>query len=195
MNIAAIVQSRQDLHDAFFEDRDQELLDFLQFETNNIEDQEMDQLQIKAGIGDPAVLAGLKRVGITSASMTAFMLLPLVRLAWADSKIQNGEFESLLKAAADDGIAYGTPAYRLLNRWLEERPTEKILDAWRSYAQALARELDAASLEAFRLATLGRAHRVAKASGGILGMGEKISDNERQVLNDLANALVKPNDQ
>ena len=155
----------------------------------------MDQLQTKAGIADPEVLADLKRVGITSASMTAFMLLPLVRLAWADSKIQNGEFESLLKAADDDGIAYGTPAYRLLNRWLEERPTEKVLDAWRNYAQALARELDEASLESFRQATLGRARRVAEASGGIFGLGEKISENERHVLHDLANALAKPDNQ
>lgn len=195
MNIAAIALHRQELHDAFFEDRDQELLDFLRFETKTNEEQELDQLQTKAGIGDPEVLASLKRVGITAASMTAFMLLPLVRLAWADSKIQNGEFESLLKAADDDGIAYGTPAYRLLNRWLEERPTEKVMDAWRNYAQALARELDEASLESFRQATLGRARRVAEASGGIFGLGEKISDNERHVLHDLANALAKPNSQ
>ena len=193
MNVDAIDRHRQKLHDAFFEDRDQELLDFLRFETRTTEEQEMDQLQTKAGIGDPEVLAGLKRVGITSASMTAFMLLPLVRLAWADSKIQNGEFESLLNAAADDGIAYGTPAYRLLNRWLEERPSEKVLDAWRNYAHALARELDEASLEFFRQATLGRAHRLAEASGGIFGLGEKISDIERHVLKDLANALAKPN--
>ncbi len=195
MNNAAIARHRQELHDAFFEDRDQELLDFLRFETKTIEEQEMDQLQSTAGIDDPEVLADLKRVGITSASMTAFMLLPLVRLAWADSKIQNGEFESLLKAADDDGIAYGTPAYRLLNRWLEERPTEKVLDAWRNYAQALARELDEASLESFRQATLGRARRVAEASGGIFGLGEKISENERHVLHDLANALAKPDNQ
>ena len=192
MNIAVIAQHRQALHDAFFEDRDQELLDFLQFETLTAEEQERDQLQERAGISDPDVLNALSRVGITSASMTAFMLLPLVRLAWADSRIQNGEFESILKAACDDGIAYGTPAYRLLNRWLEERPTEKMLDAWWKYAQALSRELDDASLEAFRQATLGRARRVAEASGGLLGLGEKISEYERHVLNDLANAFLRP---
>ena len=191
MNTESIAQHRQAYHDAFFEERDQELLDFLRFETEPTDEQERHQLQTAAGIDDPEVLDALKRVGITSASMTAFMLLPLVRLAWADSKIQDGEFEYLLKAATDDGIAYGTPAYRLLNRWLEERPTEKILDAWWQYAQALARELDETSLAAFREATLGRARRVAEASGGILGMGEKISDNERHVLNDLTHALTK----
>ena len=128
MNQTSIDQHRQDLHDAFFQERDQELLDFLRFESETTEEQEREQLQTIAGISNPLVLDALDRVGVTSASMTAFMLLPLVRLAWADSKIQNSEFDALLKAATEDGIAYGTPAYRLLNRWLEERPTEKMLD-------------------------------------------------------------------
>ncbi|HUP79485.1 MAG TPA: hypothetical protein VM260_13115 [Pirellula sp.] len=192
MKKSSIDKHRQDLHDAFFQERDQELLDFLRFESETAEEQEREQLQTMAGISDPFVLDALDRVGVTSASMTAFMLLPLVRLAWADSKIQNSEFDSLLKAATEDGIAYGTPAYRLLNRWLEERPTEKMLDAWWKYAQALARELDDTSLEEFRKGTLGRARRLAEASGGILGLGERISENERHVLNDIANALTKP---
>lgn len=191
MNSQSLAQQRQQLHDAFFEDRDQELLDFLDFETKTKEEEELDQLQKKAGVSDPNVLEVLKQVGITSTSMDAFMLLPLVRLAWADSRIQDGEFASLLKAADDDGIAYGTPAYRLLSRWLEERPSDKVIEAWQAYARAVARELDDASLAAFQQATLGRARRLAEASGGILGLGEKISGNERLVLMDLANALTK----
>ncbi len=194
MSNVPIAQHRQEMHDAFFQDRDQELLDFLQAEAETLEDQEKNQLQAAAGTHNPEVLDALKRVGITSASMTAFMLLPLVRLAWADSRIQNGEIDSILKAATDDGIVYGSPAYWMLNRWLEERPTEKMLDAWWKYAQALAHELDEASLEAFRHATLGRARRVAEASGGVLGMGTKISESERLVLSDLANSLIRLKD-
>jgi len=192
MNNTTIDKHRQELHDAFFQERDQELLDFLQFELETPEEHETSQLQTIAGTIDPEVLRALRQLGITSASITAFMLLPLVRLAWADARIQNDEIDSILKAAAEDGIAYGTPAYWLLNRWLTERPTEKMLDAWWKYAQTLARELPETSLEAFRHATLGRARRVAEASGGILGMGTKISETEHLVLNDLANALTKP---
>ncbi len=192
MNNQSLAQHRQILHDAFFEDRDQELLDFLEYEMKATDQQEQEQMLIKAGIDNPEVLRTLKRLGVTSESMTAFMLLPLVRLAWADSKMQDSEFESILKAASDDGIAYGTPSYRLLSRWLDEKPTEKMLDAWTKYAQAVARELDEASLDAFRNATLGRARRVAQASGGFLGLGERVSENERHVLQDLAHALTKP---
>ncbi len=191
MNNTDIDKHRQELHDAFFQERDQELLDFLQFEMETPEEHERNQLQTIAGTSDPEVLEALQQVGITSASMTAFMLLPLVRLAWADARIQNDEIDSILKAATEDGIAYGTPAYWLLNRWLRERPTEKMLDAWWKYAQALACKLDETSLAAFRHATLGRARRVAEASGGILGMGSKISEAEHLALNDLANALTR----
>jgi len=191
MSDNVISKHRQELHDAFFQDRDQELLDFLQFESDSLEEKDSSQLLARAGVHDARVAEAIQRAGVTSASMTAFMLLPLVRLAWADSKLQNGEFESLLKAAEDDGIQYGTPAYRLLNRWLEERPTESMLDAWWKYAQALTRELDEASLAAFRDATLGRARRLAESSGGIFGLGEKISESERHVLNDLSHALTK----
>ena len=192
MNNQNLAQHRQNLHDAFFEDRDQELLDFLEFETKTTDEQEREKMQVESGIANTEVLQTLKSLGVTSASMTAFMLLPLVRLAWADSKIQDGEFESILKAASDDGIAYGTPAYRLLNRWLEERPTERMLDAWTKYAHAVARELDETSLDAFRNATLERVRRVADASGGILGLGGKVSENERHVFQDLAHSLSKP---
>lgn len=193
MSDDAISKYRQELHDAFFQDRDQELLDFLQFEANSIAETDSAKLLSQAGIHDPQVADALLRAGVTPASMTAFMLLPLVRLAWADAKLQNGEFETLLKAAEDDGITYGTPAYKLLNRWLEERPTEIMLDAWWKYAQALTRELDENSLAAFRNATLGRARRMAESSGGILGLGEKVSESERHVLHDLSNALTKTN--
>jgi hypothetical protein len=76
MNTESLARHRQNLHDAFFEDRDQELLDFLEYETISKEEEERSALQSKAGISDPQVLEVLERVGITSASINAFMLLP-----------------------------------------------------------------------------------------------------------------------
>jgi hypothetical protein len=190
MTVPDIARHQADLHDAFFEERDQDLKEFLEFEANALECLEPDKMRERAGIRDSEVLDDLRRVGINSSTMTAFMLLPLIRLAWADSKVQDGEFEYILQAAADDGIDHGSPAYRLLNRWLEQRPTDRMLTAWRNYALALARELDRKSLEVIRQATFDRLRRVAQASGGILGFGEKVSENERRVLKDLDSALT-----
>ncbi|MCE3014534.1 MAG: hypothetical protein ACK56W_21010 [Pirellula sp.] len=189
MNQSTFSQYQQSLHDAFFTDPDQELFDFLRSEREEQRDEQRSRLASIAGVHDPKVLETLQRAGITPASMAAFCLLPLVRLAWADESIQDNEDDFILRVATEDGIQYGTPSYRLLSKWLEERPSEKMINAWSSYAQALARELDEASYQSVVAATLGRAQRVAEASGGFLGLGAKVSENEQLVLHDLAHAL------
>lgn len=193
----SIDRRRQALHDAFFLDngsildRDQELLDFLDEQSESKEQIAREELRRAAKIENPAILDKLEKLGITAPAMTAFMLLPLVRLAWADTKMAEGEFHSLLKAADEDGIAYGTPAYRLLSRWLDERPSERMIETWSDYAHALSEELDEESLAALRTATIERAKKIASASGGFLGLGDRVSRDERDVLMDLHLALSK----
>jgi len=193
----SIDRRRQALHDAFFLDngaildRDQELLDFLDEQSESQEQRAREELRRAAKIENPAILDKLEKLGITAPAMTAFMLLPLVRLAWADTKMAEGEFHSLLKAADEDGIAYGTPAYRLLSRWLDERPSERMIETWSDYAHALSEELDEESLAALRTATIERAKKIASASGGFLGLGDRVSRDERDVLMDFHIALSK----
>jgi hypothetical protein len=166
-------------------------LEFLDQVQLGEQQQRQDALQQAAGVKDPEVLARLERLGVGPSAMTAFALLPLVRLAWADTKVSQGEFAALLKAAEEDGIVYGTPSYRLLSRWLDERPSESMVEAWIAYAEALSRELDESSLEVLRQATIERAKRIAEASGGILGLGHRTSHDERNALLDLQRALTK----
>jgi len=193
----SIDRRRQALHDAFFLDRgsildrDQELLDFLEEQSESQEEHAREELRRAAKIENPAILDKLEKLGITAPAMTAFMLLPLVRLAWADTKMAEGEFHSLLKAADEDGISYGTPAYRLLSRWLDQRPSERMIETWSDYAHALSEELDEDSLAALRTATIERAKKIASASGGFLGLGDRVSRGERDVLMDLHIALSK----
>lgn len=184
-------KQRQAMHDAFFADRDQELLEFLDQVGIGEQQQRQDALQQAAGVKDPEVLARLEHLGVGPSAMTAFALLPLVRLAWADTKVSQGEFAALLKAAEEEGIVYGTPSYRLLSRWLDERPSESMVEAWIAYAEALSRELDESSLEVLRQATIERAKRIAEASGGILGLGDRTSHDERNALLDLQRALTR----
>jgi hypothetical protein len=184
-------KERQAMHDAFFADRDQELLEYLGQVGLGEQQQRRDALQQAAGVKDPEVLTRLEQLGVGPSAMTAFALLPLVRLAWADTQISQGEFAALLKAAEEDGIVYGTPSYRLLSRWLDERPSEPMIEAWIAYAEALSKELDETSLEVMRQATIERAKRIAQASGGILGLGDKTSHDERNALLDLQRALIK----
>ncbi len=192
MHNPSLDEYHHELQQAFFQQRDQELLEYLR--SSSAGSETADSLHSLTGVDDPQVFEALHRAGITAESIAAFTLLPLVRVAWADGSVSDNEFGAIMKAAEDEGILEGSVGQRLLHRWLEERPSERMLIAWRAYAQALGRELDDESLEAIKQSTLGRAFRVAESSGGLLGLGNKVSDNERLALEDLANAFDKPID-
>jgi hypothetical protein len=104
-----IDKQHQAMHDAFFMDPDQELLDFLREQEQSQHADSREALRRAAKVDDPRVLEMLERLGVGAAAMTAFSLLPLVRLAWADTRISQSEFAALLKAAQEEGIDYGTP--------------------------------------------------------------------------------------
>ena len=67
-------KQRQALHDAFFTDRDQELLEFLGQVGLEEQQQKQDALQRAAGVKDPEVLARLEHLGVGPSAMTAFAL-------------------------------------------------------------------------------------------------------------------------
>ncbi|MEQ1830491.1 MAG: hypothetical protein ABL921_31335 [Pirellula sp.] len=179
------------LEEEFYRERDRELLDFLESDTS--ETSVRQRLSDVSGILDTKVLDDLTRLGITVESFTALMLLPLVRIAWADGWIQEDERAAILKAAEAENILKGTANYQLLDGWLFERPESKLLEAWTEYAKAVSRTLDTASLEALRKSTLERVHRIADTSGGILGLGigNRITKNEELALLDIERAFAK----
>jgi len=187
------------LEEQFFRERDLELLEYLRSQaveneqqTKSSELQLRNQLAEIAPIDEIEVLDELIRVGITAESFVALTLVPLVRVAWADGAIQDRERDAVLQAAAAEGITVDSANYRLLEGWLDERPQPALLEAWRDYAMAIARDLDAESLAAIRRITMDRARRIADSSGGILGLVNRISKEEDLALIDLARAFDKP---
>ena len=187
------------LKEQFFRERDLELLEYLRSQVVENEQQtQSSELQLRnqlaeiAPIDEIEVLDELIRVGITAESFVALTLVPLVRVAWADGAIHDRERDAILQAAADEGIKVDSANYRLLEGWLDERPQPALLEAWRDYAMALARDLDAESLAAIRRITMDRARRIADSSGGILGLVGRISKEEELALIDLDRAFEKP---
>jgi len=180
------------LEEKFYREKDAELLEYLRSQS----DQELVRTELgKASkIADPNLLDDLIRIGVTVESFTAFSLIPLVRIAWADGEVAELERAAILRAAELEQIAPDSASFRLLDGWLKEGPQPIMLDTWRSYARALAKELDAASLATLKNTTLEQARRVAQAAGGFLGLGNRISKNEELALQDLAYAFDKPSE-
>jgi hypothetical protein len=167
------------LQETFYRERDQELLEFLKSESD---------LEAVSGIHDVEVLDQLTRIGITAESFAALMLIPLVRVAWADGDLEDHERDAVLEAAHSENILKDSPSHRLLEAWLQQPPPPKVLEAWEAYAKVLANVLDSASLAHVKQVTIDRARKVADACGGLLGLGSgnRVSQSEEHALTDLA---------
>jgi hypothetical protein len=175
------------LEDEFFRREDQRLLARLQ----ELQSAEMNReaLAKASGITRPDVLDKLLQLGIRAETLAALSIVPLVEVAWADGTLDAKERRAVLDHAADAGIASGSTAAGLLQAWLERRPERKLLDAWTALVHALRDEVGPEESARLRTELVDRARAVARASGGVLGMGSKVSSAEDAMLAHLEGAF------
>ena len=138
---------------------------------------------------DDATLDRLSELGIKPETALAVMLVPLAAVAWADGSIDARERKAILMAAAERGVAEGTPAHTLLVSWLETRPGAELVEMWRRYVRTLSSALTPGEREQMRDRLLGLARGVAESAGGFLGIGKKVSPAEQLVLDDVASVI------
>lgn len=142
-----------------------------------------------SGITDDAVLTHLDELGIQCDTLAALALVPVVEVAWADGKLDDDERSAVLDAAHEVGIQVGTPAAALLQNWLAVEPGHDTRAAWKEYVAALCKTMDEEKKRKFREGLLARSRAVAEASGGFVGLGSKISGDEKAVLDELEQAF------
>lgn len=144
-----------------------------------------EQLIQASGINDRTVIGKLIDLEIDPDTLAALALVPLVEVAWADHKMDREEREAILEAAGRHGIEPCTPGREMLESWLKERPGRHLLDTWKEYASALVATLRPEMRVALKDSIMGQARAVAEETGGILGLGNKISTAERKMLDEL----------
>jgi hypothetical protein len=188
MNSGGIDPFRQreiGLEEAFFLERDQQLMDKLRDELAALETQQ--KLSHVTGIAEEHVLINLVQAGVRPESLTAVMLVPLVEVAWCDGSVAQGERDAVLNAAVAQGIHPHSAAYGLLKSWLDNRPDPKIIIGWKEYVHELAKITPRETIAAMKKNMLDRAHRVAAAAGGFLGLST-VSRHEQAKIDELAKA-------
>jgi hypothetical protein len=179
---------RKALEEEFFAKQNQRLL--RQLRETMAAKATHEALAAASGITDAAVLAQLAAVDLSSETMAALALVPLVEVAWADGTLDAKERSALLAAAEHAGLSQDSASYQLLEAWLRERPSPKLLAAWKAYVAGLSRTLDVHGKAALKQDLLGRARVIAEAAGGILGLGKRISSAEQAVLTELEHAFA-----
>ncbi len=182
-------ERRKSLEDAFFAQRDRELLEQLRKHYQSSD--QLAALRGVSGIKDDATLQKLADTGVDASVFAALMLVPLVEVAWSDGHVEESEKDAVLKAAETHAIARGTPPYIWLERMLVDRPDPSVLAAWKSYIAELVKELPPTAVEASKTQMLNWVTSVAEAAGGILGFGNKVSTMEQATIHELARAYTR----
>lgn len=174
------------LEEAFFAKKNKELLD--QVKSDLDINTKRDDLKTATGITDDGVLDALSGIGVTSESLAAISIAPMILVAWADGSINDKEREAVMSGAALSGVKADTAAGQMLSGWLTEEPGESLAESWKAYIQAISEKLPAGEKVKLGEQLMERCKKVAEAAGGFLGLGS-VSAKENDVLDMIKSAL------
>jgi hypothetical protein len=176
-----------ELNESFFHMQNQQLLD--EFRDHLAHLDRRAQLMDASGIHDDAVLDRLLSLEIGPERLAALTLVPLVEVAWADGQVRPAERAAVISAAEATGIRPEDDAHQLLDQWLTQKPDAQMLEGWKHYVSALCQTLDEEAARSLKHDVMDRARTVAASAGGILGFGNRISKEEREMLDELERAF------
>jgi hypothetical protein len=178
-------ERRKGLEEAFFKERDQQLIERMRRELDSLEEKQ--RLAAVTGIADDQVLASLVQAGVRTETLAAVALVPLIEVAWCDGTVSPEESDAVLNAAVGQGIQPNSAAYEMLKRWLDAPPEPRIIAVWHDYVREMARRMPKESVVSMKKTIMNRARQVAAAAGGFLGLST-ISKHEHAKLDELSKA-------
>ena len=171
------------LEEEYFRNHDAKLIEKLR-ERGKVEEI-AEALAVKLQVDDPALLRRIMALGVTLDTGPAFLLAPLVQVAWAEGDVTDREREKVLRIATERGIDPSSPAYAQLQAWLRKRPADAVFDTAVEAIKTGLSVLTPAE-RADRIKRIVDACReVASASGGLgrlLGLGTGVSSEEESIL-------------
>lgn len=177
---ALFEERRKALEEEHFRRRNEALLAHMRAEVR--EAREVRALEEASGIADERLLDELVRHGITTETLPAFVLLPLLDVAWADGKIDDYERRALLEDPGARALEPGSAAAVMFSSWLVERPSWELFRFWAEFNRDACQLLGPDSSRAVESDMLRRAKAIAKASGPFLGFGSSVSREEHREL-------------
>jgi hypothetical protein len=169
---------------AYFHKKEQELIKKLQEQV--AKEAERQGLAEEIGISDEIILKTLEELGFSRDLVKVFHFFPLIAVAWADGEVSEKEKDLIFDAAKVWKIEEGTPPYAKLQSWLTERPDPVYQDQILRILKDIENLRTDEKQETFEMNVVSLCRRVAEASGGFLGFGNKVSKEEEEVLDRMA---------
>lgn len=185
------IELRRSKEAEYFHKKEQELVEQLRRRTQR--EAERKEMAEVSGIADDEVLQTLQQLGYTQETIGLLHLVPLVQVAWASGSVTPKERDLALRLSEWRGIEKGSSAWEQLSAWLDERPTDEF---FLTTLRIIRHMLDSETVNnrvASRTDLISFCIRIASASGGVLGIGSKISDGERAALDQIVEELTRRN--
>ncbi len=157
----------QALEYEFFHRVDQELLEQLRRNMELVKRRKA--LADATGIDDESVLDELVELNISSETIFALSLFPLVWVAWADGHIDGRQRKAILDAAHSTGHERDTASHQLIESWLEHKPNAKLQTAWKDYVHFICQNTSESACRSLKNDILARTRHVAEAVSDIYG--------------------------
>lgn len=125
-------------------------------------------------------------LGFDADTARVLPLVPIIQVAWADGKVSTAEHDKVLELAAEYGLEAGTAAHDFLLLLLNEQPTNTFFER----VNTLMMRLVAANPDDWiNRNIVDLCVAVAQASGGLFGLGNRISKEEQALLERFAVAF------
>ena len=142
---------------------------------------------------EPALLERIQKLGVTLDTGSAFILAPLVEVAWVDGDVSHAERDTILRLAQQRGVAPGSADYRQLLDWLAHRPSDEVFRTALEAIRIGLSVLPPDELEQRIAAMIKACEDVAQAAGGIaqLLQQDRVSYAESAVIAAIRRHLAK----
>jgi len=175
---------------AYFRNQDTQLIEKLR-ESTRLEEIAV-ALAEKLQVDNPELLHRVMELGVTLDTAPAFLLAPLVQVAWAEGEVTEREHKTVLRLAGARGVEESSPAHAQLLEWLQERPPDALFDTATEVIKVGLSVLPPGEREERIKRIVQACHEVAEASGGlarVLGLGSGVSGEEESLLDAITTAL------
>ena len=176
------------VEDEYFRKRDRELI--AQMHDAARSEEERRRMGVALGISDETSLAELQKVGYNPDTIQLLHLVPFIAVAWAEGRVSHSERDLILQAAALRGVTYDSLAYRQLESWLIRRPTDEFFSVSFRAIRAVFATLRPMAQEVASQTLLDYCTTVARATSSLYGLGPKVSRQERELIDRIAEALT-----
>ena len=147
----------------------------------------------KLAVDNQDLLNRVTQLGVTLDTGAAFLLLPLIQVAWAEGKVTHREHETILTAAAERGIQSGSADHAQLVQWLGARPSDALFETALEAIKVGLSVLPRPEAQERVNRILEACHKTAAVSGGLpkaLHLQSGVSAAEQSVLDHIRSRIA-----